>query len=71
MLGQQRACAAIIVTAAVLNILLQLALVPRYGIIGAAISTTIVLTSAALANTVVARRRLGIDIAIWRNIGRR
>lgn len=70
MLGEQKACAAVILSMAVLNIGLLLAWVPAFGIVGAAMSTATVLVLGALLNTTIARRRLGIDIAIWRNLGR-
>lgn len=70
MLGEQKRCAAVMAVAAALNIGLNLALVPVYGIIGAALATAASLITAALANAWVARTRLGIDVAIWRNVGR-
>lgn len=70
MLGEQKACAAVIMSTAAFNILLQTILVPRLGILGAAAATAIALVAGALSNTIVARRRLGIDIAIWNNLRR-
>lgn len=70
MLGEQKACAAVIFSAAILNIILQIILVPRLGIHGAAIATAISLVTGALMNTIVARHRLGIEIAIWKNLRR-
>lgn len=69
MLGQQKACAAVIASMAVLNIALQVVLVPQLGSLGAAGATAFVLTLGALLNTLVARRRLGLRIAIWHNLG--
>ncbi len=70
MLGQQKACASVIVSMAILNIVLGVVLVPRFGSLGAAAATATALLLGALLNTVVARRRLGLEIAIWRNLGR-
>ncbi len=70
MLGEQKACAAVIMSTVVLNVLLQLFLVPKLGILGAATATAISLVTGAVLNTIVARRRLGIDIAIWNNLRR-
>ncbi len=70
MLGQQKACAAVIASMALLNIVLQLVAVPLYGSLGAASATAACLILGAVLNTIVARRQLGLDIAIWHNIGR-
>lgn len=71
MLGEQRLCATVLAAAAVLNVALNFALVPRFGLAGAATATALSLTTAALLNYAVARRRLGLEIGIWRNVGRR
>ncbi len=71
MLGEQQLCAAVLAVTAALDIALNFALVPRYGLVGAAIATSISLITAALLNYVVARRRLEIEIAIWHNVGRK
>ena len=68
MLGQQRRCAAVMMAAAALDIVLNLALVPPYGITGAALATAIALASAALLNARMARIHLGLNVAIWRNL---
>lgn len=68
MLGEQKICAAILGATALLNLLLNLALVPSYGMMGAAIATSCSLSFAALCNTITVRRRLGLEIAIWRNL---
>jgi O-antigen/teichoic acid export membrane protein len=68
MQGEQRLCALVMMGAAVLNIALNLILVPRYGMTGAATATAISLMMAALLNAAVAKRKLGIDVAIWRNL---
>ncbi len=68
MLGEQALCATVLVAAAVLNIALNFALVPNFGLIGAATATSISLMMAALMNSVVVWRRLEIEIAIWKNL---
>lgn len=67
MLGKQRLCAAVQVTTAVLNVVLNFTLVPMYGLIGAATATSVALVTAALLNYVVVHRHLGIEVAVWRN----
>ncbi len=71
MLGEQRLCAAVLATTAVLDIALNLALVPRFGMLGAATATSISLVTAALLNYLVVGWRLDIEIAVWRNLGKR
>jgi O-antigen/teichoic acid export membrane protein len=68
MQGQQRWCALVMMTAAALNVVLSLLLVPLYGLTGAATATAIALMTAALLNAAVAKWKLGIDVAIWRNL---
>ncbi len=68
MLGQQRVCAIIIASMAALNIGLCILLVPRFGIMGAAIATATSLVLGALLNTLFAYRRLGLRIGIWSNL---
>ena len=55
-------------SSAAINILLNIILVPRLGIVGAAIATATALIMAAGLNAAVARWRLGIHVAIWRNL---
>lgn len=71
MLGEQALCAAVLSLTALLNIALNFALVPHFGMLGAASATAISLMLAALMNYVVVRRRLDIEIGIWRNVGRK
>ncbi len=70
MLGQQRLCATILATMAVMNVALNFALVPTFGLPGAATATSVSLVAAALMNYLAVSRRLGIDIAVWRNLRR-
>jgi len=71
MLGEQRLCAAVLVATAVLNVALNFALVPAFGLLGAATATSVSLVTAALMNYLVVSWRLDIDIAVWRNLGKR
>ena len=70
MLGEQRLCAAVLLTSALLNVVLNLILVPRFGLAGAASATTVALISAALMNYAAIWHRLEIEIAIWKNLPR-
>jgi O-antigen/teichoic acid export membrane protein len=67
MLGLQRAGMATAATAAATTVVLYLVLVPLYGGIGAAVATATALVTGALLNAFVARRRLGLELAIWSN----
>jgi O-antigen/teichoic acid export membrane protein len=67
MLGLQRAGMATAATAAATTVVLNLVLVPLYGGIGAAVATATALVTGALLNAFVARRRLGLELAIWSN----
>lgn len=69
MLGQQRYCAGVLIACAILDVALNLVMVPRYGIVGAAVSSSVAFGLAALANYAVARRRLKLNSAIWHCIG--
>jgi O-antigen/teichoic acid export membrane protein len=71
MLGEHKICAVVLATTAVLNIALNLVLVPMFGLIGAATATSVSLVAAALMHYAVVWRRLDIDIAVWRNLRRR
>jgi O-antigen/teichoic acid export membrane protein len=71
MLGQQKLCATVLVTTAVLNVALNFALVPHFGLLGAATATSVSLVVAALMNYLAVSRRLEIDIAVWRNLRKR
>lgn len=68
MMGEQRACAINLSVAAVLTIILNFILVPVFGLIGGATATAISLSALAILNWLVARRKLGLNIAIWQNL---
>lgn len=65
MLGAQQWCAGVLLSSVALDMALLLALVPPFGIVGAAIATATALAAAAIMNYWVARRRLGLHIAVW------
>ena len=62
MLGEQALCATVLGAAAVLNIALNFALVPAFGLIGAASATALSLIFSALMNAVVVWHRLDIEM---------
>jgi O-antigen/teichoic acid export membrane protein len=68
MLGEQKLCATVLFSAALLNIALNVALVPAYGMIVAASATALSLMAAASLNALVVWRRLGIRMPIWNNL---
>jgi O-antigen/teichoic acid export membrane protein len=68
MLGEQALCATVLCSAAVLSLVLNFALVPTFGLTGAATATAIALVTAALMNAIVVWRRLGIAVPIWKNL---
>jgi len=68
MLGEQGLCAVVLVVSAVLDVALSFALVPAFGMLGAAAATSAALVTAALMNTIVARRRLELEISIWTSL---
>lgn len=65
MLGQQRACAAAFFAALILNVALNLALIPIYGALGAAIATTLATGVRSFALAWLVKSRLGLDILIF------
>ena len=67
MVGQQRACALVYAAALVTNVALCLVLVPHLGLTGAALATASALVVESALLFVVARKRLGLHIFIWRS----
>jgi O-antigen/teichoic acid export membrane protein len=61
MAGQQRICAAVYTAVFVLNVALNVLLVPRFGLAGAAMATATALVVEAGALFVVTRQRLGVN----------
>lgn len=70
MLGEQVICAKILLLAAVASIVLNIVLVPIYGLVGAAIATSTALALAAGLQALAIRHRTGINVAIWSNLKR-
>jgi len=66
MLGEQRACMVVAGGAFVVNLILCLILIPRYGITGAAISTSTAFLVESILLFVGAKRRLGFHLFAWR-----
>lgn len=64
MLGEQNRCAAVLSLSALANLALNFALIPLYGIYGAAIATAISVGAAAVALFLLARLRLGLNIFV-------
>jgi O-antigen/teichoic acid export membrane protein len=68
MAGEQVAGARIYMATAALNITLNFALIPLFGLYGAAAATAIATSTAAILCAMVAHRKLGLRIAIWSNL---
>lgn len=68
MMGQHKMCAAVLAVTAALNVSLNFALIPRFGLLGAATATTLALMFAAIMNNLVARQRLGLKLSILSNL---
>lgn len=67
MMGEQRICAAIMLSGACVSVAFNLALVPWWGAKGAAAATALALSTVGVLNGVIAERRLGLKVAIWRH----
>ncbi|MEP1207814.1 MAG: lipopolysaccharide biosynthesis protein [Rhizobiaceae bacterium] len=65
MSGNQNVCAAIYGLALAINILLNISLIPHYGLFGAAIATTITMLFEATALYAITLRRLGIHMFVF------
>jgi O-antigen/teichoic acid export membrane protein len=70
MLGQQNACASVYAAAFALNLGGCVLLVPKYGGMGAAASTSVALLVESILLFVVTKRRLGIHVFVWERSGR-
>lgn len=64
MSGEQRTCALVYAASLAFNIGLHMALIPRYGLQGAATATSLTLVFESVALYTAARRRLGLHIFI-------
>lgn len=69
MLGEQRACARAFGIAALICIVLNAALIPLFGAIGAAIATTAAFSTAAALNWMNARLLLKLDVFVFAKAG--
>lgn len=65
MLGEQRACAVVYGTAFFLNLALCIVLIPRLGVDGAAVSTSVALVVESILLFLVTKRRLGFHVFVW------
>jgi O-antigen/teichoic acid export membrane protein len=70
MTGGQGACARATATAAGVNIVLNIAMVPMLGLVGAALAVSISLVLGAVLNYRAARQRFGFDFGIWTELRR-
>jgi len=66
MLGEQNVCAGVHALAFALNLVACIALIPRFGGLGAAIATASALVVESILLFVVTKRRLGLHVFIWR-----
>jgi O-antigen/teichoic acid export membrane protein len=65
MLGQQKSCALAALVALVANVALCLILVPKYGIKGAAIATSVAFVVESVMIFVIAKKRLGFHLFVF------
>jgi O-antigen/teichoic acid export membrane protein len=71
MVGHQKLCALVLFVSAVVDIALSLALVPPYGVLGAALANAGAMTVSAVLFYVFARRTLGFDVSAFAGLVRR
>jgi O-antigen/teichoic acid export membrane protein len=64
MVGQQRICAAVLAVAFVINLGLCLLLIPRFGLMGAGIATSVALIAESMLLFLVTKRRLGLHLFV-------
>ncbi|MEO0617890.1 MAG: lipopolysaccharide biosynthesis protein [Pseudomonadota bacterium] len=64
MMGEQRTCALVLFCSVILNVVLNIALIPLYGLVGAAIATSLSRVAASVLFYLAAKQRLGLDISI-------
>lgn len=70
MLGHQRASALSLATAAVLSVVLNLLLIPIWGVTGAAIATATAIVSMSVINWIAMRRLEGLNLFVLANLPR-
>lgn len=71
MLGHQRASALSMATAAILSVVLNLMLIPIWGVTGAAVATATAIVSMSVINWVAMRRLEGLNLFVLANLPRR
>jgi len=71
MAGEQRICAAVYAATFVVNLALNYALIPRFGLHGAATATAIALVLETIAVYLAVRWRLGLNCSIFHVTGTR
>ncbi|MGH6763903.1 MAG: lipopolysaccharide biosynthesis protein [Phyllobacterium sp.] len=65
MSGQQKVCASIYMATLAVNVLLNIFLIPRFGLYGAAIATALSMIFEALTLSIAVHRRLGIAMFVF------
>jgi len=65
MLGQQKACAGVLGLSVAVNLGLNFLLIPEYGLMGAAVATTVATIMATFLLYRLAKRRLGLESIFW------
>jgi O-antigen/teichoic acid export membrane protein len=70
MLGEQRACALVYAGAFAFNVVACVVLIPRFGVMGAAVATATALTAESILLFWVTKQRLGIHAFVWRRASR-
>lgn len=68
--GNERACARVFLGAAAVNLVLNLVLIPRFGMLGSAIATGIANVIRNLVMLQVVRQLLGADPSVWGSFSR-
>ena len=66
MSGEQRVCALVYAVALAINLGGAFALAPRFGANGVAAAIAIAITAESIMLFVIAKRRLGLHLFIWR-----
>ncbi|HDL16880.1 MAG TPA: lipopolysaccharide biosynthesis protein [Rhizobiales bacterium] len=69
MVGEQRRCSLVFLTAFAVNLVLCFMLIPYFGLLGAAISLATALAVESVLLFIVIKRRLGLHIWIWNHAG--
>ncbi len=70
MMGEQKTCATVLFFSVIANVALNVLLIPLYGLVGAAIATSLSRVMASVLFYLSAKRRLGLDISILSSLRR-